>query len=104
MYGLLYKTTGNRAAKLPNNLLKGIFIAKHTLQNDRAWFLYCFNQSNQLTTMKKLNLILLTAVLMTLSSCSVITGIFKAGAYTAIIGIVIFIAIIIWVMSLFKGK
>ncbi len=56
------------------------------------------------TTMKKLNLILLTAVLMTLSSCSIVSGIFKAGAYTAIIGVIIFIAIIIWVMSLFRKK
>ncbi|MBD1391743.1 phosphatidate cytidylyltransferase [Mucilaginibacter glaciei] len=54
--------------------------------------------------MKKLNLLMLGFLVATLSSCSVIGGIFKAGAYTAIIGIVIVIAIIIWIISAFRGK
>ena len=54
--------------------------------------------------MKKLNLFVFAMAMTALSGCSVITGIFKAGAYTAIIGIVILIAIIIWVLSLFRGK
>lgn len=45
----------------------------------------------------------LLTVLM-LSSCSVIGGIFKAGAAVAIIGVIIFIAVIIWIVSMFKGR
>lgn len=55
--------------------------------------------------MKKLNLLLVVAVLMTsLSSCSVIGDIFKAGAYTAIIGIIILVLIIFWIISKFRGN
>jgi hypothetical protein len=54
--------------------------------------------------MKKLNLLVFALAMTALSGCSVVTGIFKAGAYTAIIGIVIFIAIIIWIMSMFRRK
>lgn len=39
-----------------------------------------------------------------ISSCSVITGIFKAGAVVGIIAVFVVIAIIIWVISLFRGK
>jgi len=39
-----------------------------------------------------------------LSSCSVIGGIFKAGAVVGIIAVVIVIAVIIWIISLFRGK
>jgi hypothetical protein len=39
-----------------------------------------------------------------LSSCSVIAGIFKAGAVVGIIAVVIVIAIVIWIISLFRGK
>lgn len=52
--------------------------------------------------MKKLNLSILVLTLMVLSSCSVIGGIFKAGAAVGIIAVVIIIAIIIWVISLFR--
>jgi hypothetical protein len=45
--------------------------------------------------------VLLAAIL---SSCSVITGIFKAGFVTAIIAVVIVIAIIIWIASMFRSK
>jgi hypothetical protein len=37
-----------------------------------------------------------------LSGCELIGDIFKAGAYTALIGVVIVVAIIIWVVSKFR--
>lgn len=54
--------------------------------------------------MKNLNLLLLAMVVMTMSSCAVVGGIFKAGAAVGIIAVVIVIAIIIWVISLFRGR
>jgi len=54
--------------------------------------------------MKNLNLLLIALVVMTMSSCAVIGGIFKAGAIVGIIAVVVVIAIIIWVISLFRGK
>lgn len=54
--------------------------------------------------MKKLNLLSIVLLMTVLSSCSVIGGIFKAGAVTAIIGIIILVVIIIWIASLFRGK
>jgi hypothetical protein len=54
--------------------------------------------------MKKLNLLMLTALVMTLSSCDAIAGIFKAGAYVGIIGVVIVIALIWWILSMFRGR
>jgi len=41
---------------------------------------------------------------MTMSSCAVVGGIFKAGAVVGIIAVIVVIAIIIWVISLFRGK
>ncbi len=43
----------------------------------------------------------IVALLLTLSltSCDAIGSIFKAGAYTGIIGIVVVVAVIIWVVS-----
>jgi len=54
--------------------------------------------------MKKLNVVMLVALVMSLSSCEAIGTIFKAGAYTAIIGIVIVIALIWWIISMFNGR
>ena len=53
--------------------------------------------------MKKLALPSVIALLLFLSSCSVIGGIFKAGAVVGIIAVVVIIGIIIWVISLFSG-
>ncbi|MHB8207929.1 hypothetical protein [Mucilaginibacter sp.] len=53
--------------------------------------------------MKILNLLLIAVVMMTMSSCAVIGGIFKAGAVVGIISVVVVIAIIIWIISLFRG-
>ncbi|MGN6178872.1 MAG: phosphatidate cytidylyltransferase [Mucilaginibacter sp.] len=52
--------------------------------------------------MKKLSFLLVFLVMVFLSSCSVITGIFKAGVAVGIIVIVIIIAILIWIISLFR--
>jgi hypothetical protein len=54
--------------------------------------------------MKKLYIPSVILTLLFLSSCSVIGGIFKAGAVVGIIAVVIVIAIIIWIASLFRGK
>ncbi|WP_411273232.1 hypothetical protein [Daejeonella sp.] len=39
-----------------------------------------------------------------LSSCELAGDIFKAGAYTGIIIVVIIIALIIWILSKFRGR
>jgi len=54
--------------------------------------------------MKNLSLLLVAIVIMSMSSCAVIGGIFKAGAVVGIIAVIVVIAIIIWVISLFRGK
>lgn len=54
--------------------------------------------------MKKINLLLFAVAMVALSGCSVITGIFKAGAVVGILAVVIVIAIIIWIVSLFRSK
>jgi len=54
--------------------------------------------------MKKLNLLLLTLMVIAMSGCSVIGGIFKAGAVVGILAVVIVVAILIWIISLFRGK
>ena len=55
--------------------------------------------------MKKISLfsVILLFVLF-LNSCSVIAGIFKAGAVVGVFAVVIVIAIIIWIISMFRGK
>jgi len=54
--------------------------------------------------MKKLNLLFISMVMIALSGCAVIGGIFKAGAVVGVIAVVVVIAIIIWIISLFRGK
>lgn len=54
--------------------------------------------------MKKLSLLLIALMVMTISSCSVIGGIFKVGAVVGVIAVIIVIAIIIWIISLFRGR
>ena len=51
---------------------------------------------------KKLNLLLLFVALVAMSSCSVIGGIFKAGAVVGIIAVLVVIAIIFWIISMFN--
>jgi len=55
--------------------------------------------------MKKITIPLALVLMATfLSSCSAIEGIFKAGAVTGIIAVIVAIALIIWVISMFRGK
>lgn len=44
------------------------------------------------------------AALMAMSGCSVIGGIFKAGALVGVLAVLIVIAVIVWIISLFRGK
>jgi hypothetical protein len=52
----------------------------------------------------KLTFAAFVLAILNLSSCAVIGGIFKAGAVVGIIAVVIVIAILIWIISLFRGK
>ncbi|MEB0260183.1 MULTISPECIES: hypothetical protein [unclassified Mucilaginibacter] len=54
--------------------------------------------------MKKLNLLLLALAMVAFSGCSVIGGIFKAGAAVGIIAVIVVILLIIWLISAFRGK
>lgn len=54
--------------------------------------------------MKKLNLLLLATVLFAMSSCSVITGIFKAGVAVGVIAILVVVILIIWIISAITRK
>ncbi|HVV54064.1 MAG TPA: hypothetical protein VHC47_01995 [Mucilaginibacter sp.] len=54
--------------------------------------------------MKKINLLLFALVVLDMSGCSVIAGIFKAGFAVGIIVVIAVIALIIWLISLFNKK
>jgi hypothetical protein len=55
--------------------------------------------------MKKILLPAAVIMMVTLlSSCSAIAGIFKAGAVVGIIAVIVVIALIIWIVSMFRGK
>jgi len=54
--------------------------------------------------MKKYFILPMVALMLSLNSCAVVGGIFKAGAVVGIIAVVIVVAIIIWPISLFRGK
>jgi hypothetical protein len=54
--------------------------------------------------MKKLYFPSIILLMLCLSSCSVIAGIFKAGAIVGIIAVIVVIAVIVWIASLFRGK
>ena len=54
--------------------------------------------------MKKLNLVVFALAMMALSGCSVIGGIFKAGAVVGIIAVIVIIGIIVWIISMFRGR
>lgn len=52
--------------------------------------------------MKKLNLqsiMLVSMVALLLSSCTVVGGIFKAGMWVGVLGIVILVVIILWIVN-----
>jgi hypothetical protein len=54
--------------------------------------------------MKKLNILALGLLVTILSGCSVVGGIFKAGAAVGIISVIVVILLIIWLISAFRGK
>ena len=54
--------------------------------------------------MKKLNVLFIACALMAMNGCTVIEGIFKAGAIVGIIAVLVVIAVITWIISLFRGK
>ncbi|WP_345211172.1 hypothetical protein [Mucilaginibacter gynuensis] len=45
---------------------------------------------------------LIVCLMLLLNSCSVIGGIFKAGAVTGIIVVIVVIALILWLVSAFR--
>jgi hypothetical protein len=47
---------------------------------------------------KSVNLVLVSLLLL-LSSCEAIQGIFKAGVYTGIIAVVLVVGVIIWILA-----
>jgi hypothetical protein len=52
--------------------------------------------------MKKIHLLLILSLLMCLSSCDAIEGIFKAGVWVGVIAVVVVILLIIWLFSAFR--
>jgi hypothetical protein len=54
--------------------------------------------------MKRLPVLLFALAMMLMNSCAVVGGIFKAGAAVGIIAVVVVILIIVWLISLFRGK
>ena len=54
--------------------------------------------------MKKLSLLLFAIVLFTMSGCAIIGGIFKAGAAVGIIAVIVVLLVIVWIISMFRGK
>jgi hypothetical protein len=54
--------------------------------------------------MKTIKSASLALVLVALSSCSVITGIFKAGVAVGVIAVVVVVAIVIWIIAKIAGK
>jgi len=54
--------------------------------------------------MKKVPFLSLLLIVITFSSCELAGDIFKAGAWTAIIGIVVVIALIFWIISKISGR
>ena len=53
--------------------------------------------------MNRVILFLLAFVTVAFSSCGAIGDVFKAGAWTAIIGVIIVVAIIFWIVSKARG-
>ena len=47
---------------------------------------------------------LLVLLTFTLSSCEVAKGIFKAGMWTAVIGIVLVVILIMWLLRAIRGR
>ena len=54
--------------------------------------------------MKKTNLLLIVTAMLAMSGCSVVEGIFKAGAVVGIVAVIVVILVILWIFSLFRGR
>lgn len=54
--------------------------------------------------MKQTSLLTVLLAVSLLSGCELVGDIFKAGAYTAIIGIVIVVALVLWLLSKFRSR
>jgi hypothetical protein len=54
--------------------------------------------------MKRIPVLLFALAMMLMNSCAVVGGIFKAGAAVGIIAVVVVILVIVWLISLFRGK
>ena len=62
-------------------------------------------QTNMMNMKRYLPLSLVVLLMTTLTSCSAIEGIFKAGVWSGVILVVIVLALIIWVISkIFGGR
>lgn len=48
--------------------------------------------------------VMLLLLTFTLSSCEIIGDIFKAGMWTALIGIVLFVLLIMWLLRAIRGR
>ena len=61
------------------------------------------DRKHKIKNMNKYNFskvsLLLLFIVVTLSSCSAIAGIFKAGVWFGVIGVVVIVAIIFWLIS-----
>ncbi len=54
--------------------------------------------------MKKFNLMAAALLVALLNGCSVVSGIFKAGAAVGIIAVIVVLLLIIWLISAFRGR
>lgn len=54
--------------------------------------------------MKSIKLLIPALAMMVLSGCAVIGGIFKAGFAVGIIAVIIVVALLIWIISMFRSK
>jgi hypothetical protein len=54
--------------------------------------------------MKRISLVSALFIITLLSGCQIIGDIFKAGAYTGIIAVIIVIALVIWLFSKFTNR
>lgn len=54
--------------------------------------------------MEKLYILSMLLLVICLSGCAVIGGIFKAGYIAAIISVILVVILVLWIASLFRGK
>ena len=54
--------------------------------------------------MRKINLLAGGLLVAVLNGCSVVGGIFKAGAAVGIIAVIVVLLLVIWIISAFRGR